>query len=180
MNNSEPFGPWVEPMTNAGAVNPRNGRPSWTQLAARAGLSVSAVTNTVYGRTRAEAPTVQKIAKALRVKPETVSDWLGTPKPVRGPYIPVDESALLSPHERDALDLLIRAIARGRDTQEGATHGHPTPTTAPPVDRAALLRELTDRGLTRKEAEAALDGRAEPVPERAPRARRRGVSGQSG
>ena len=114
MSSNEPFGPWAEAMEKAGVGDPRNGRPSWTQLAARAGVSVSAVTNMVNGRTAAKPATVQRVADALGVRPEVVSGWLGAPRPVRGPYVPVEESALLSEQEREALDNLIRAIARGR------------------------------------------------------------------
>lgn len=139
-SNEQPFGPWVEAMEKAGAVDPRNGRPSWTQLAARAEISVSAVTNMVNGKTKAKPGTVQKVASALSVRPEVVSGWLGQPRPVRGPYVPVAESSLLTPHERDALDLLIRAIARGR-AEESDGDGNATTNTPAGVNPAKGLIE---------------------------------------
>lgn len=137
MSSNEPFGPWVEAMESAGAVDPRNGRPSWTQLAARADVSVSAVTNMVNGKTKAKPDTIQKVARALRVRPEVVSGWLGDRRPVRGPYVPVPESALLSDHERDALDTLIRAIARGR-AEESDGDGNAAPKTQEPSGSAPI------------------------------------------
>ena len=114
MSTEEPWEPWAEAMRAAGIGNPRNGRPSWTQLAHRAKVSTTTVTNAVTGKTAAEAPTIQAIAAALRVRPEVVSAWLGVPT-VRGPYVPPTEAALLLSHEREAIDQLIRAIARGRE-----------------------------------------------------------------
>lgn len=120
MSTEEPWEPWAEAMRAANIGNPRNGRPSWTQLAHRAGVSTTTVTNAVTGKTAAEAPTVQALAKALRVKPETISGWLGVPT-VGGPYVPPDEASLLATHERDAIDQLIRAIARGREEAHDGT-----------------------------------------------------------
>lgn len=146
MSSNEPFGPWAEAMEKAGVGDPRNGRPSWTQLAARARVSVSAVTNMVNGKTAAKPATVQKVANALGVRPEDVSQWLGAPRPVRGPYVPAAESALLSDSEREALDNLIRAIARGR-TEESDGRGDATPNTpgpdGPAPDNVRTLRPDT-------------------------------------
>jgi transcriptional regulator with XRE-family HTH domain len=118
MSNSEPFGPWVEAMEKAGAVDPRNGRPSWNQLAMRAGVSTTAVTNAATGKTKAKASTILRISGALHLPPETVSTWVGAVAPVSGPWTPVQESALLSRDERRAMDDLIRAIVRGREAGE--------------------------------------------------------------
>ena len=117
MSSEEPFGPWVEPMERVGARNPRSldGRISWGGLARKAGVSTSAITNMVYGRTKTPSPgTVQKVAEALGVSPETVSDWLGLARPVGKTFEPDEASSLLYDHERAALNELIRAITRDR------------------------------------------------------------------
>lgn len=122
MSSEEPFGPWVEPMERAGARDPRStdGRLSWGGLARLAGVSTSAITNMVYGRTKRPHPrTVQKVAEALGVSPETVSEWIGLARPVGRPYEPDGSSSLLYEHERAALDELIRAITRGREEKAG-------------------------------------------------------------
>jgi len=155
MSSSEPFGPWVEAMERAGAVDPRNGRASWNQLAERAGVSTSAITNMVSGKTKAKPATVQKVAVALRVKPERVSEWIGATAPVGGPYVPVPEAALLSSREREALDLLIRAIARGREDVMGNAE-HPAPIATHPS--AAVSTSITPPALPTSPAGAS------PVP----------------
>jgi len=117
MSSEEPFGPWVEPMERVGARNPRSldGRVSWGGLARKAGVSTSAITNMVYGRTRTPSPgTVQKVAEALGVSPQTVSDWLNLDRPVGKTFEPDEASSLLYDHERAALNELIRAITRDR------------------------------------------------------------------
>jgi transcriptional regulator with XRE-family HTH domain len=107
--------PWRDAMHEAGIGDPRNGEPSWTQLAFRSGLSVSTVTNAVRRRAKASPGTIQALAFALRVAPEQVSEWIGqAPSPVGGPYVPVPEAAFLTQAERAALDDFLRAIARGR------------------------------------------------------------------
>src|SRR5690606_21953060 len=79
-----------------------------------ADLSVSTVTGAVSGKRSPGPKTIHAIARALNVKPEDVSGWLRNSARVSEPYTPTEESALLTDHERDALDDLIRAIARGR------------------------------------------------------------------
>lgn len=128
MSSTEPTGAWADAMRRAEIGDPRNGRPSWTQLAEKAGVSVSTVTNAVFHRTKASPATIQALALALRVRPGLVSEWIGQgSSPVGEPYVPVDEAALLSQHERDALDDLIRAIARGR-REDGEHGGNAAPT----------------------------------------------------
>lgn len=131
MSSGEPFGPWVGPMERAGARNPRSrdGRISWGGLARLAGVSTSAVTNMVYGRTAPRPATVQAVAKALRVAPEEVSAWIEMTRPVRGEYQPDPTSSLLYDHERAAFDELIRAVTRGRRREEGGSGGDSAPKT---------------------------------------------------
>lgn len=139
MSSDEPFGPWAEAMERAGARNPRSaeGSPSWGGLARLAGLSTSAVTNLVHGRTRRPNPeTVQKIAGALGVAPEVVSGWLDMPRPVGASYAPAAEASLLYEHERDALDELIRAITRGRREAGGGDAERAASKTQAPVSGA--------------------------------------------
>lgn len=156
-SNEQPFGPWVEAMEKVGAVSPRTHRPSWTQLAAKADLSVSAVTNMVNGKTRARPDTVQKVAQALRVRPEVVSGWLGTDRPVGGPWEPPRESSLLFPHERDALDDLIRAMARGR-AKESDGDGNAAPTKPEPEGSAQVTPLYPTPPTEVLDQEAALHG----------------------
>lgn len=145
MSSTEPGEPWASAMRAAEIGDPRNGRPSWNQLAARAGVSVSAITNAVKGKTRLSPPNVQRVAEALRVKPEVVSGWLRS-TPVYGPYLPPPEAALLSDRERQGIDALIRALAQGRQERDGHEQ-QPAPMTGDPevvsdVDRARAARAL--------------------------------------
>lgn len=152
-STAEPWGPWADAMRAAQIGDPRNGRPSWTQLAHKAGVSTSTVTKVVTGQRKAEAPTIHALARALRVKPEIVSDWLSIPI-VRGPWEPPSEAALLADHEREAISGLIRAIVRGR---EEAHDGHRPPTT-PAGDSPA-------QDVIKSSHSKVLDEESEPGPE---------------
>ncbi len=121
MSSVEPFGPWVEAMENVGAVDPRNGRVSWNQLASKAGITTSALTRLATGKTTAKPSTVRAVAEALRVRPEVVSSWISAGREVRGPYVPPDEAHLLTDRQRDALTELIRSMVAD---EQKAGEGH--------------------------------------------------------
>lgn len=158
MSTEEPWEPWAQAMRTAEIGDPRNGRPSWTQLARRAKVSTSTVTNAVNGKRKAAPETIQALARALRVKPEVVSGWLGVPT-VGGPYVPPDEASLLAAHEREAIDQLIRAIARGREDVKD--DGRPPMTTA--GDDPAPPRRVSSTSRVR--GEAAGRSQAAPTPQ---------------
>ncbi len=142
----EPWEPWASAMLAVNAVDPRTvgegrtPRPSWTQLAELAGVSTTAVTNAVVRRTRNPRPeVVQAIASALRVQPDTVSGWIGLRSPVRGPWDPPQEAALLSPVERQALGDFIRAITLGRREERGSRAAPMNQDVAPPEKKLGVI-----------------------------------------
>lgn len=161
MSTEEPWEPWAQAMRSAQIGDPRNGRPSWTQLARRAHVSTSTVTNAVNGKTKTGPETIQALAKALRIKPEVVSGWLGVPS-VSGPYEPPAEGALLLSHEREAIDQLIRAIARGREDVKDDGRPPMTPAGDDPAPKPPRRISSTSR----VRGEAAERSQAAPTPQR--------------
>lgn len=120
MSTVEPSGPWIEPMRRVKAVNPRNGRPSFRQLADLAGITTTTITNMVAGKTRPSAPTIQAVAKALNVTPEEVSSWLPRGGVVGEPWVPTSKAAQLTGSQREALDALIAAfVDAGEEDRDG-------------------------------------------------------------
>lgn len=119
--SKEPSGPWVAPMEQVGATDPRNGRPSWNRLAELADVSTTTVTQMVSGKRSTSPATVKKIAAALRVEPEDVSSWLNLRKPVRTTWQPPPEADLLTDRQRDAVAELIRAFT---SAEQGGVEEH--------------------------------------------------------
>lgn len=121
--STEPFGPWVQPMIDAGAVDPRRDEPipSWNRLAELAHLSTSTVTGMVDGTRSTSTLSVQKVAKVLKVDPREVSKWLDLSRPVGRRYVAPPEADLLTERQQKALTTFIRALAA--DQKEGTSHG---------------------------------------------------------
>lgn len=116
--------PWATAMIKAGATDPRNAqRPSMSRLGEMAGgIGPSTITGMIYGERRTDVETIRRVADALRVKPELVSEWAGRARAVRKPYEPPDEADLLTDQQRKALNLLIRSIVADR-LEESDPHG---------------------------------------------------------
>lgn len=117
-------------MRKAELGNPRNGQPSWRALAAAVGVHPSTITAMVAGTRKRDPELVARVAKALRVKPEQVSQWLELPRKVRGPYEPPAESRFLTDPERDAITGLIKAITTDRLEGGGEHADSSAPTNA--------------------------------------------------
>lgn len=124
--STEPFGPWVEPMIKAGAVDPRREEavPSWNRLASLAKVSTSTVTMMIDGRRAPNPRTVQKIANVLKVDPLKVSEWLELSRPVGRRYTAPPEADLLSERQQNALTTFIRALAADRRENDDAAFVH--------------------------------------------------------
>lgn len=115
----EPEEPWASAMLRVKATNPRDGRPSWNQLAALSGLHTTTITNLVYGKSKPKVETIRALAEALRVPAKRVAGWLDAPE-VGEPYAVPSEVELLSPRQQRALTELIRAMAdRSIDPESG-------------------------------------------------------------
>lgn len=121
VSRNETQEPWASAMIAAGAVDTRRRAdvPSWTRLGEMAGVHTTTLTKMVAGKSKPTVETVEKIATALKVEPEVVSGWLGFEMPVRTPYEPPSEGALLTDRQRDALSEVIRSIAVEQRAGEG-------------------------------------------------------------
>ncbi|WP_159622711.1 helix-turn-helix domain-containing protein [Ruania rhizosphaerae] len=147
--SNEPTGPWVEPMIRAKATDPRNGRPSWNRLAELADVSTTTITQMVEGKRRTSPQTIGKIADALHVDPERVSEWIGRDQPVRRAWEPPGEVNLLTARQQKALAELIRAMAAPEreevvghaDAETGPTPMNPAGT--PPATNVRTLHTNT-------------------------------------
>lgn len=126
-------------MVRVKATDPRNGRPSWNRLAEMAGISTTTLTQAVEGRRRTSVSTIEKIAKALRVKPDQVIGFIGSEQRVNRYEVP-DEVHLLTERQQKALTEMIRAIAA--DTT-GGEHGGDTAATKGPGSGPDNVRERT-------------------------------------
>lgn len=120
---SKPFQHWDDALVAAGLVDPRNGKPSFNQLAQRVGISSSTVNAIVMRKQTPRPATIKKIADALGLDVRVVSEWVGQKRTERGPYQPPAEADLLTDRQRKAVDEIIRAIVaeraggHGRDEQ---------------------------------------------------------------
>lgn len=106
---------WEDALEAAGLVDPRNGRPSFNQLAIRASMAPSTVTKIVAGRSKPSPATIRKIADALRLDVRIVGEWVGQARTEREPYSPPAEADLLTQRQRRAVDEMIRAIVADRE-----------------------------------------------------------------
>lgn len=115
--------PWASAMVAKGFTDRRTNvpRPSARALADQAGIHPTTVLAMVRG-TLSDTRSVQAVAGALGLDPETVSGWIDPLRLVADPWVPPSEVNLLDRRQRDALTELIRAMApRSR-------HGYPTAT----------------------------------------------------
>lgn len=118
---------WEDALENAGLVDPRNGRPSFNQLAIRAGMAPSTITAIVNGRSKPSPVTIQKIADALRVDVRLVGHWVGQARTERAPYSPPAEADLLTHRQRRAVDEMIRSIVADRESTDEPDESTPVP-----------------------------------------------------
>lgn len=95
--------PWREAMENAGTYSLRD-------LAARAGLGTSTVSDLIYGRKSTSERTMQAAADSLRLPVTTIRSWAATARGEVGPYQPPAVANRLTERQRRAIDELIRSI----------------------------------------------------------------------
>lgn len=111
MSINEPQEPWASAMIAVGATDPRRDSvASWNRLGELAGVHTSTITGFISGTRTPSAATVQKIARALHLPPETVSGWIDGDRIVSDRYIPPVEASLLNDRQRKAVNELIRSI----------------------------------------------------------------------
>jgi transcriptional regulator with XRE-family HTH domain len=95
--------PWREAMENAGTYSLRD-------LATRAGLGTSTVSDLIYGRKLTSERTMQAVSDTLRLPVPTIREWAATARGEVGPYRPPAVANRLSERQRRALDELIRSM----------------------------------------------------------------------
>lgn len=130
-------------MADAGATDPRNGRPSWRALSQMSGVAATTIIGMAFGDRKSSASTIAKVAEALNISPTTLSGWLPSERRVGDAWTAPDEVRFLTTRQLRALDEFIRATADamgGGDGDEGDT----TPITAAPSvkQRRELQQEL--------------------------------------
>lgn len=138
--NDDYLRPWASDMLRVGAVDNR-GNPSERALAKIAGVSNATVSRTLRGMNSPGAPTVQKIANALEIKPTEVWRRLGSDDEQTDPYDPPAESAYLSHRERKLVTEMIRVLVEGR-------HELPTDHPRPSADAAPVAGPAQRDGAT--------------------------------
>lgn len=145
---------WEEALEKVGLVDPRNGRPSFNQLAIRAGMAPSTVTAIVNGRSKPSPATIQKIADALRLDVRIVGEWVGQARTERAPYTPPAEADLLTHRQRRAVDEMIRAIVADREGTDEPEAGTPVPD---PAQRDGATSSRADWGLAASKGRSRLE-----------------------
>lgn len=83
-----------------------------SQLAKAAGLHTSTVTSLIFQDRETEPHVVERVAKALGVDVQIVSEWAGIHRPMSAPYVPPPEANLLSARQRKAITELIRSFTQ--------------------------------------------------------------------
>lgn len=107
-------GVWFPAFKKAGMVDPRTGEPSLQALSRETGIHPSSLSRIVTGRTKTpRLATVQSIAKALDTDVVTVAGWIGiTWANAPEAWEPPEESALMSPRQREVVEELIRQLVK--------------------------------------------------------------------
>lgn len=107
------------------------GVTSYADIARKAGggLSSSTVQRTLTGKTKPEPVTIRRIAEAFRVTPETIARLLQVEIGELGWWDPPLEAHRLDAEARDALEGVIRVLAKERARDAETPADSPTPLT---------------------------------------------------
>ncbi|QDF15457.1 helix-turn-helix DNA-binding protein [Gordonia phage Mollymur] len=104
--------PWHSALVDAGFVGPQ-GIPSVRQLAVAIDVHPSTLSRLIRGaNARQPRPElVQKVAKALKRKPQEIAEWAGEQwESGLGSYDPPEGSETLTLRQRESVDRIIRAF----------------------------------------------------------------------
>jgi transcriptional regulator with XRE-family HTH domain len=112
--NRKPPEPWAQWMRDANIGDPRNGEPSYQALARATGLGAETVRKLALGQGRPSEHTLRQVAGAIQKDVRVVAKAAGLAREIREPYEPPDEAHGLDRIERDAIDQIIRLLARAR------------------------------------------------------------------
>ena len=121
---------WAQAMVKAGAVDPRNGNPSLTQLARMAGRHTTTVSKLILGQDPSvSAEARQAVAAVLGVDRGELDNWVGA-EPAGELYGGPPGSEYLTGRERRALDEVIRLLVERKSGHvavdaEKSTSGDP-------------------------------------------------------
>lgn len=132
--------PWASAMVESGFVDGRvrtgPARPSTRSLASASGVHATTIARMIAGEVETDHQNVVRVAKALRLSPVTVSQWVGQARTERAPWEPPASVHQLTRREQSALSELINAMAAAREEVVGNAE-HPAPTStagATPVE----------------------------------------------
>lgn len=83
-----------------------------SQLAKAAGLHTTTVASLIFQDRETEPHVVERVAEALNLDVQIVSEWAGIHRPISAPYVPPPEANLLSARQRKAITELIRSFTQ--------------------------------------------------------------------
>lgn len=104
-------------MDNAGTYSLR-------ELATKAGVGTSTVSDLIYGRKRTSEATMQAVSDTLRLPAPTIREWAATARGEAKPFRLPPEANRLTKRERDAVLAVVRAMLDSGDEQ---TEDSPVP-----------------------------------------------------
>lgn len=158
--------PWATALVDKGFTDRRTKepRPSARALADAAHVHATTVLAMIGGAS-SDPRSIQLVADALGLAPETVSGWIDPARIVSDPWVPPDEVHLLDRRQRDALTELIRAMAPRR------SDGNTAPTNRAGESPASDPARASARPVDEEPAEPEPDPTA---PTQQPSPRRRG------
>lgn len=115
--------PWASAMRKADMTDPRNGkRLSMRRLADKAETTTTTISAMIYGRRDTRPEIVELVAEKLGVPVQTVFEWVRMSRTEARPFTPHRDAALLDSEERDAVNELIRLLARSK--RQGGAEVH--------------------------------------------------------
>lgn len=115
--------PWASAMIRTGLVDPRNGRPSMSRLAAAVESHPSTISAMMSGSRRSRADLLERVAAALQMsdRVDEVYAWAGMARETNSPFVPHADAELLTADERKIINELIKVMVAGRRTRKPLT-----------------------------------------------------------
>lgn len=137
-----------EPEDWAAAME-RKGISSERHLAREVGVHATTIGTMLRGTRATKPATLRKVADVLGLDVKTVTAWANQSLASQGPYVPPERSELLSPTQRQALNMVITAMLEVHEESESG--GHTAPTKVTPL-RARVAAEVHEDEMAQPQA----------------------------